>query len=683
MQLANDDPASTRLDQRELAPGLVAAIALSVSYYFGVQIGFAFTLEPEAVSLLWPPNAIVLAALLLAPTRLWAWLIAAVLPAHLLAELSVGVPLAMAASWYVSNVAEALLGAAAIRWLLGDAPRFDRVRDTSVFLLTAVLFSPVATSFLDASFVRLIGWRYDGDYWGVWRMRMFSNATAASTLVPLILIAWRGGVSSVRRATGAQLAETAALLGLLCLASLFVFHRNHPPNEVALYVYAPLPLLVWAAVRRGVGTVVVCVTTLALLAITGILRGLGPFVPAPPEIAVLSLQVFLIVAAASLMLLAAALAEMRDARAAALERKESLDLALAAAHMGAWEWDVQADRITWRFGELDGALNAPSSASVSDVLSLAHPDDREALKSAMSAASGRTETHEIECRFVFGGEVRWILSKGKVLRDQNGAPKRLIGVCIDTTHRKCRELHERSQREQLAHLSRAAMLGELSGALAHELSQPLSAVLINAQAGLQELSKMSPDMRELRSILGDIAADDTRAGEVIRRLQALFLGGQVQMESVDVGDCVRGVLALEHSDLIMRNVTSELHLAPDLPAVMADPVQLQQVLLNLIINACDAMAEKPAGERRLQIRAGIERDSWVHIEVHDSGRGVENFERIFEPFYSTKQRGIGLGLAISRTIIGTHRGRLWGTNNHDGGATFHVVLPAARVEHSA
>lgn len=680
MQLGNDDAVPFVLGQRKYASGILAAAMLATAYYVGVQIGFAFTLEPDAVSLLWPTNSIVLAALLLAPTRLWPWLLAAVLPAHMFAELSVGVPPAMASCWYISNASEALLGAALIRWRVGDAPRFDRVRETSVFLLTAVLFSPVVTSFLDASLVALVGWRYDGDYWGVWRMRLFSNATAAVTLAPLIILAGRDGVAAARKMTRARLTESALVVGLLCLVSLFVFHRSHPLSEVASYVYAPLPLLVWAAVRLGVGSVVVCVTTLSLLAITGILRGLGPFLPAPPESAVLALQVFLIIAASSLMLLAAAFAELRNARAAALERKESLDLALAAAHMGAWEWDLQTDRITWRFGDSEDVQDEPSTATVANVLSFSHPDDRAALAAAMNAARGSGETHEIESRFVLTGDVRWVLTKGKLLRNAAGMPQRLIGVCIDTTHRKRQEMHERSQRDQLAHLSRAAMLGELSGALAHELSQPLSAVLINAQAGLLELSKAEPDLQELRSILADIYDDDTRAGEVIKRLQALFVGGEVQMERVDVGDCVRGVLSLEHSDLIMRNVKAELQLAPRLPPVMADPVQLQQVLLNLIINACDAMAEKPASERHLRIRASCERDGAVHVEIRDNGTGVDNFERIFQPFVSTKKRGTGLGLAISRTIIGMHRGRLWGSNNEDGGATFHVVLPAASNE---
>lgn len=663
-------------DRRAIAAAMLVA-ALALAYYVGVQIGFAFTLEPNAVSLLWPPNAIVLSGLLLAPVRTWGWLLAAVLPAHLIAELSAGVSLAMASCWYVSNATEALLGAAVIRSFTNGPPRFDRIRDVSIFLLAGVLLAPVVSSFIDAGFVALVQWRYDGDYWRLWRMRLFSNALAAIILPPLVVIASTAAFRSLRGVTRAQYLEGAALATLLGAVSFVVFHQPHSPGNAAIYVYAPLPLLVWAAVRMGVAGVTLCISALALISITGTLRGLGPFALAESSDAVLSLQIFLIITALSLMLLAAALAELRDARAAALRRKESLDLALSAAHMGTWDWDLEADQMTWRLGTVASASQSRDGASSAELFRIVHPDDRATLTARMASARDQGEVQDLECRFICGEDVRWVLAKGRLLRGAAGEPRRMIGVCIDITQRKQQEMQERLQREQLAHLSRSAMLGELSGAVAHELSQPLAAILMNAQAAQYELQKPAPNLHELAAIIADISADDARAAEVIGRLRALFLRGEVRMERVDVAECIRGVLALEHSDLIARSVMTQLDLSPTVPAVKADRVQLQQVLLNLIVNACEAMDAKPMGERRLRISAHGDQKQSVLIEICDSGSGVEDFDRIFEPFFSTRKQSIGLGLAISRKIIATHGGRLWGANNAGGGATFHVSLPVA------
>lgn len=671
MLLGAPEPASSTLQRRNTlgAPLLLLAVA----YYFGVRIGLAFTLPPNAVSLLWPTNAILLAALLLSPPRDWGWLLLAVLPAHLIAELSAGVPLLMASCWYMSNVSEALLGATIIHRLLG-APRFDRVHDASIYLFAAVLVAPVLTSVLDAGLVALVGYRYDGDYWHVFRMRLFSNALAASIVPPFVVIMLGGSFARSGRANRALYLEVATLLVVLCAVSFAVFHVPQSAGEGSMYVYAPLPLLVWAAIRIGVGGVSASVAVLALLSITGTLRGTGPFALAGPEMSVVSLQGFLIITASSLMLLAAAFAELREARGVALRRKERLDLALNAAHIGAWEWDLLTGRIGWRLAGDSGEVVASEVRSAAELLANVHPDDRGRMTVAMRAAREDGGVNEVECRFLCDARVRWIRALGKVQRDSTGRPQAMIGVCIDMTQQKQEEIQQRSQREKLAHLTRAATLGELSGALAHELSQPLAAMFMNAQAAQQELRRISPDMREIGAILTDIVADNERAAEVMTRMRALFPRDPAEMEQVHVADCIRSILALEHSELIARNVVVDLAIDPALPPVIGAPAQLQQVLLNLVANACEAMATR-SGERRLHIAARSHAGE-VRVEVSDNGAGVEDFARIFEPFYSTKKRGVGLGLAISRNIVAAHGGQLWGSNNALGGATFFISLPA-------
>ena len=238
------------------------------------------------------------------------------------------------------------------------------------------------------------------------------------------------------------------------------------------------------------------------------------------------------------------------------------------------------------------------------------------------------------------------------------------------------------QRAELAHLSRVTMLGELSGSMAHELNQPLTAILSNAQAAQRFLADDQPDLSELRDILGDIVAQDKRAGEVIRRLRLLLKKGEVQQHPLSVNEVVLEVLRLVRSDLVNQNFTAHTELAPGLPLVRGDGVQLQQVLLNLVMNACEAMAGAERDARQFTIRTDRSEDGCVRVSVVDCGPGIapEKLEQIFESFYTTKAQGMGLGLAVCRSIITAHNGKLWATNNPGRGATFHFTLPAIGQE---
>jgi two-component system, LuxR family, sensor kinase FixL len=647
-------------------------LALSLTYYLGVRVGLAFTPVDSAVSLLWPPNAVVLTALLSCPPRRWVWPLLAVLPAHLIAEVSLGVPLTMAACWYVSNVSEALLGAGILFYFLGEAPRFDRVRHVALYLLAAVLCAPVLSSFLDAAFVALVGWRYDGDYWAIFRSRLPSNALAALIVPPFALMA-RDSARLLRSVSPVRWMEAALLLSALAAVSIVVFHQPRSPDEAAVYVYAPLPLLIWAALRTGVAGVSASVALLALTAITGTLSRLGPFVLMPTAaISILSLQIFLIVAAGTLMLMAATLAELHKARIAALRSKARLSLALNAARLGTWEWRMQSGRITWHFAGRFGPILSGTLGSQAELIDAAHPIDRARLLTAARAAREQGKDGDVEWRFQCNGRVRWIRALGKVQRDAAGRPRSMIGIWVDVTQRRQQEIERRSQREKLADLTLAATVGELAGTLAHELSQPLAAIMLNATVAQQEAAKSSPDMPELRAIIADIVADDQRAADVIHRLHALLPRGPIERESVQIADCIHDIVALEHSDLIARNVAVELDIEPQLPRVTAATAQLQQVLLNLIVNACQAMAAVP-GPRQLRIVAR-HLSGEVHVAVSDNGSGVEDFERIFEPFFSSDAH-VGLGLSIARSIVLSHGGRLWGVNNPAAGATFSIALP--------
>jgi C4-dicarboxylate-specific signal transduction histidine kinase len=251
----------------------------------------------------------------------------------------------------------------------------------------------------------------------------------------------------------------------------------------------------------------------------------------------------------------------------------------------------------------------------------------------------------------------------------------------DVSERERAESQATQLRSELAHLSRVTMLGELSGSLAHELNQPLTSILSNAQAAEHFLASDRPDFEELREILKDIVAEDKRAGEVIQRLRALFKKGELQRQRIEMNELLQDVLKLARSDLIDRGVSVTVRLSPGLPSVTADRVQVQQVLLNLVKNGCDAMEGVRRAERGLEVLSAETPDgAGVQVSIRDRGCGVPSgdVERIFEPFFTTKSSGMGLGLAVCRTIVQGHDGRLWIENNADRGATVHLVMPVAR-----
>src|SRR5215472_17036940 len=244
----------------------------------------------------------------------------------------------------------------------------------------------------------------------------------------------------------------------------------------------------------------------------------------------------------------------------------------------------------------------------------------------------------------------------------------------DITAHKNAIAQAREQRQQLAHLGRAAVLGELSGAFAHELAQPLTSILGNAEAALELLPPDTPRLSEIRDMLRDIIKDDVRAAEVIQRLRSMLTQGEIQRRPVDMNQLVREVLSLARSDLITRNVSVITQLDPLAGLVLADPVQLQQVLLNLIVNACEAMAGTSPSQRRLTIATHpVDEERAIECSVADRGCGIPSgdTERIFQPFVTTKKQGLGLGLPICRSIIEAHGGRLWAENAADrSGAVF-------------
>jgi len=439
-----------------------------------------------------------------------------------------------------------------------------------------------------------------------------------------------------------------------------------------------LPLLLWAAVRFGLIGVNVCLLIVACLSISGVVHGRGPFAAATPDDSVLALQCFLIALSVPLMLLAAVIEEGRR-QANVLSESEARFRAMAdSAPVMIWTSgiDKRCDYFNKPWLDFTGRTLAQELGD--GWAEGIHPEDRERCQNVYETAFDARKPFEMEYRLRHrDGEHRWVYDCGIARWTADGAFAGYIGSCIDIAERRRTEIELQEQRRELTHLSRVAILGELSGALAHELNQPLTAILSNAQAAQRHLTQEPFDVAEVRDILGDIVEEDKRAGEVIRRLRALLRKGETQLQAVDIAEIAGEALTLAHADFVSRGISVFRELTPGLQG-RADRVQLQQVLLNLIVNACDAMAGREPGGRKLTIRSGKGTDGMVQISIADSGCGIalDTIDRLFEPFFTTKEQGLGLGLTICRSIATAHGGRLWAFNNPTGGATFCLALPA-------
>jgi PAS domain S-box-containing protein len=362
--------------------------------------------------------------------------------------------------------------------------------------------------------------------------------------------------------------------------------------------------------------------------------------------------------------------------------RERLTLLASMKSVGFWTWNRATD-VVWANKNARSVLGLAAKGPLTRDMLLAafHPSDRMAMMQAIGRTTCQTDPMEMELRVV-GREhtVRWVTVKASAHRDVKGMPARVVGCVIDDTKRKQAEAESLRQQRQIEHLTRVVVMGELSGVLAHELQQPLTAILCNAQAGELLAAKEHLNAGELREIFREIIRDDKHAGEIIHHLRSHLVRGEMHLECLDLRNVLREVLTLARSTLTKHNVQLDARIDECIPAIRGDRVEIQQLLLNLILNACESMNANAAENRRIEIVAVLdEAGAFVRTSVLDCGRGIEHeqLERIFEPFFTTKGGGLGLGLAVCRSIISAHKGRIWATNRADSGAAFHFTLPGA------
>jgi len=373
--------------------------------------------------------------------------------------------------------------------------------------------------------------------------------------------------------------------------------------------------------------------------------------------------------------------ERKRAEQTAQEWQKRLELAQKAGlRIGLWDWDMVANTVVWSDETCRqwGFTRDAFSGRARDAFPRIHPKDRLLVEDAIQGVRGGGSEFSAEYRILRpDGTTCWIDAHGVVIRP--GA--RMIGIGIDVTDQKKGEQSLQEAQAELARVARIVTLGELTASIAHEINQPLAAAVTNAGASLHWLAVQPPNLAEAREAMAGVMQEANRASSVIQRIRTLLQKSSPEMRRIDVNEVIREVLALTHSELLKCGVTVSTNLSPDVPAVLGDRVQLQQVILNLIMNAIDAMISVRDGPRTLRIESEKDPEG-VLIEVQDSGKGInlENMPRIFDSFFTTKADGLGMGLSISRSIVEAHCGRLWAKCRHPCGAVFALILPGAETD---
>ena len=649
-------------------------ILVFAGYYLGAQLGLALTFEPLPISVLWPPNAILLAALVLIPTRNWWVVAAAALPAHLASELPAGIPLAMVLCWFVSNMAEALIGATLLRRFSDNTRPFDTPRYVLVFFASATA-AAVLSSFLDSAFVKLNGFGSLG-YWELWRSRVVSNLVADTVIVPALVTGIALILRPMRPATPQRTAEALLLAACIAITAVLIFDTQLGTSAPAGQIYLPVPLLVWAAYRFGPAAVSSAFAFVILLAVWGAAHGVGAFSTGTPLENVSSLQIFAVCIGPTLLCFAAAIAERNRAERSIRDSYQRFRLLLGATKDTIYERDLASNALRLSQAELIRGDEQRCVNTFEDFVARIHPDDRRRVIEVQTAAlRDRLPQWQADFRFRRADDT-WlhVHEDAYVVLDAHGRPTEVVGRLTDVTERH--DTEELSQR--LAQASRLTAMGELAASIAHEINQPMGAILSNVDAADLLLDKRELDRKELRAIIDDIRSDDLRASEIVKHIRNLANKRGADPKPFDLNDLVRSVLRLVSSTATRRGLSAYASFG-EIPRVHGDQIQVQQVLLNLVFNAMDAMRAVAARHPSIMITTAIESAAMVRISVVDYGHGIppEQVDKIFDSFFTTKSDGMGLGLSIARSLVLAHGGRIWAHNNPGGGAVVSFTLPVA------
>jgi signal transduction histidine kinase len=364
-----------------------------------------------------------------------------------------------------------------------------------------------------------------------------------------------------------------------------------------------------------------------------------------------------------------------------LRRSEAyLTEAQSISHTGCWARNPTSGALfwsqeEWRIFELDPKK---TTLSYEIFLQMVHPEDRASLEETSTRAVREKRAYDIPFRIILpDGSIKHIHSVGKPFFDESGDVMEYIGVSMDVTERKRDETALQSAQAELARVARLTTIGELAASIAHEINQPLSAISTNSLAALRWLGHEVPNVAEAKQALDRVGKDARRASDVIGRIRALLKHEKPKYTALEINDVINEVVTITQSALQARGVSVRLDLSSELPPVLGDRVQLQQVIMNLIMNGADAMSLISSRPRILRLASRIDLPSSIVVAIEDSGTGLEAglLDRIFDPLFTTKPDGMGMGLAICKSIVDGHGGRIWAVPDRSNGTIFHFTLP--------
>jgi len=767
--------------------------AFVLAYITAFHVGMSFS--PAVSTPFWFPDSVLLCALLCTRTRWWWLLLLAVLPIRLLVDVPPAIPGWFLGAAYINDCAKAVLAALLLKRFMSDPIRLTSIRDLGFYCLFAVALVPLFSAFGGAAARSGLG----NPFWASVEQWFLGNVMASLIVTP-ILFYWILRPPNPNTFSTTRVIEACALgIGLIVTLSL-AFEGEMRPHEFGeTRYYAPVPFMVWAAIRFRMFGATAAVALLTIFAVDAAYDRTGSFAELSTAETSSRLQHFLLLRAAPLYLAAVLIEQWSRVNDSLRESEERFRNIADQAPMMMWTSDAEAgcefanrrwldftgttleqnlgggwakslhpDDIQKTFdyymphfharipvemeyrarrhdgeyrwiqvhgmprfgasGEFTGFIGSAtditdrrqheaalqrSEALYRDVVDsqvalvcrflpdatltfvnsaycqfLGRPRGellggnfhellpqvaRAAVREAVAQAASGAGRAAWECEVAQADGVRgW---QSWVCHAIEGAPdevREIQAIGYDITDRKRAEESGR----QFAHASRFAVVGELTAMVAHEVNQPLCAILSNAEAAEILLRSENPPLEEIRSILADIRQDDLRADAAIRSIRSMVYRREFQPVAVDIADTIEHVAKLTAGDALHRRVTMRREVAPGLPRVLGDRSHIEQVLVILIVNAMDAMKETPEGSRELLVTAFGTSDGFVEVAVRDFGHGItaQNLPQVFESLFTTKPEGMGLGLPIARTIIAAHQGRIWAENAPGGGAVFRFTL---------
>ena len=647
------------------------------AYVLGCGFAQSLAIVPGTGISIWPPSGLFIATLVLASRPSWPWWVLGGCLAELLSNvLWFHSPLPAAVLIYSGNALEAAVGAWLVNRTCERPVRLETLRDVLALVVLCAGVAPLVSATVGSATLAWFGMQSQ-TFAAAWPLWWIGDATGVLIVAPLALAVfqnWHGKT----RFSAARWTE-ACVLGLIFLAVAALSLSGY----FLPFAYIIMPPLLWAAVRFEFKGVAVTLTLLALLTLVFTITGASQFAgdPESQRQKQVMLQLFLAISAFSALIVAAisrqhqqALLTLRESERSLRELVETLP-----AHIWCAAPDGEPIYFSQQFRDFIGFnvedKDVDGASRLSSVLNaIIHPDDLGTVSTLFAHSLATGEAFALKHRQRrFDGQYRWVKTRAAAMRNSDDAIVQWNGVCLDIDDQVLAQEALRRASDKLARATQAASLAELSASIAHEVNQPLTAIVANAQACHRWLSAEPPNIERAKITAERITQNANAAADVVSRIRALFRQSAEPRNSAPLTGVVAEARSLMAEEAARRRVRMDLDVEGNLPPVAFDRIQVQQVLINLIRNSMDAM-DSVAGDRVLGIRVrrmgGV-----VRTEISDRGRGIEFPDKIFEPFFTTKEDGMGMGLAICRSIVESHGGRLWAETNEPQGATFIFTLP--------